>query len=102
MRNQKPPPAPNQWCHGTAGIALARLLCREDPRTTHDLARSLEQLKAPRTALFDDLCCGAMGQIFVLDQAGRLLGRDDLCQVARRRARGCALQTHWSWTSSVG
>ena len=82
-------PCPSQWCHGSAGVALARVLCRNDQRALPDMQRTLAQLARPGTALFDDLCCGAMGQVMVLDQAGRLLGRDDLCAVARRRAMAC-------------
>ncbi|MEO0393228.1 MAG: type 2 lanthipeptide synthetase LanM family protein [Pseudomonadota bacterium] len=92
---------PSQWCHGAAGVALARVLCADDPRAVPDIDRALAHLAAPRTSRLDDLCCGVMGQVLILDQLGRRMARNDIRQVAARRAAACVTAAQQSGTYRV-
>ncbi|WP_162844881.1 DUF4135 domain-containing protein [Pontivivens insulae] len=80
---------PDQWCHGSGGVALARCLSPGTLPVTEDPNAAYERLAASIETQLDDLCCGAMGQAMILDEAGRTLGREDLQVRARQRAGAC-------------
>jgi type 2 lantibiotic biosynthesis protein LanM len=77
------------WCNGSAGIGLAALEAYAFDRAAWAeellepaLQTVLEQPSSPDTCL----CCGAMGGIELLLQAGLRLARPELIAEARRRA----------------
>lgn len=78
------------WCHGGPGIALGRLAglaVLDDPGVRADLAAGLAGCRpGPRQVL----CCGNLGRADILLEAGRVLGRPDLCA----RARALAAAAH--------
>ena len=78
-----------QWCHGAAGIGLARLGgldALSGAAVQDDIDIALEAtLNMPRTGV-DHLCCGNFGRLEILFTAGQRLGRSDLMATARDRA----------------
>lgn len=77
------------WCHGAAGIALARLgglalLDDEDIRS--DIVIGLETTQRFGAGGFDHLCCGGMGRVDVLIEGSRRLGRPELLKAAHQQA----------------
>lgn len=80
---------PCQWCHGAAGIGLGRIGMARLPGTggailETDVQGAVEGTRAAWPASLDTLCCGTMGSVEFLCEAGDLLGRDDLQEFARR------------------
>ena len=76
-------PAPasmSSWCHGAAGIGLARAALLDtdcwDTAAEEDCAIALRHCQT-HPARVDHLCCGRMGQAAILQSAGAVLGRDD-------------------------
>jgi lantibiotic modifying enzyme len=66
--------APNSWCKGAPGIALARIEALElsaDPRLRQEAESALAATGAPELADSDDLCCGNAGRLDALVQASR-------------------------------
>lgn len=80
--------SPCQWCHGAAGIGLARMALM-DVMPSKDIAADLESaMQACLDHTADDadhLCCGNFGRIEFLFEAGRRLARNDLVDAARQR-----------------
>ena len=81
---------PCQWCHGAAGIGLARaaMLSRGSPDATAlraDVERALKGTEQGWPNAIDTLCCGTLGSIEFLCEAGNALGRTDLRDLAARR-----------------
>ena len=81
---------PCQWCHGAVGIGLARgaMLNRgtvEAGALRADVERALEGGVRNWPNPVDTLCCGTLGSIEFLFEAGRLLQRTDLRDLALRR-----------------
>lgn len=85
---------PNQWCHGATGIGLARIaMLKLDTLNLHPQCLN-DALKSLRDAIdgtemaggsdLDTLCCGKLGNVELLDEAGRFLDRPDLCQKAKQ------------------
>ncbi|HET9718142.1 MAG TPA: type 2 lanthipeptide synthetase LanM family protein [Pseudolabrys sp.] len=78
---------PCQWCHGAAGIGLGRIamarLPRSDDALKGDVERAVEGTRAAWPSALDTLCCGTLGSIEFLSEAGDLLGRDDLSGLAK-------------------
>lgn len=64
------------WCHGAAGIALARLDLPESADSDSLVSRALDQTAAVGAGVVDHLCCGAVGRAEILLEAGRRLGAD--------------------------
>ncbi|MDX9859712.1 MAG: type 2 lanthipeptide synthetase LanM [Rhodospirillales bacterium] len=80
---------PCQWCHGAAGIGLARLSALDvvdDGDMREEIAAALSVVAGWPDADPDHLCCGNAGRLMILDAGGRILGRPDLRALARRRA----------------
>jgi lantibiotic modifying enzyme len=78
----------NGWCHGAAGIGLARLGLLETSLGTELEATVTSDLARAKTALVtthpsrDHLCCGGAGEVEFLLELARLWADAD----ARRRA----------------
>ena len=76
------------WCHGAAGIGLARLggLAELDsPAIRLDIDRALQCTLAAPIDDADHICCGNLGRADFLIEASRRLNRPDLLEEARRR-----------------
>jgi type 2 lantibiotic biosynthesis protein LanM len=80
---------PCQWCHGAPGIGLGRIAMARLPRTGDaaleaDVQGAVEGTRSAWPSSLDTLCCGTMGSVEFLCEAGDLLGRDDLQELAKR------------------
>jgi len=80
---------PCQWCHGAPGIGLgrigmARLPKMSSPALNADVQGAVEGTQAAWPSSFDTLCCGTLGSVEFLCEAGDLLGRNDLQELAKR------------------
>jgi type 2 lantibiotic biosynthesis protein LanM len=65
------------WCHGAAGIGLARLACLpylDDSLARGEIALALETTRAEGFGWNHSLCHGDLGNLELLLQAGRVLG----------------------------
>ena len=87
---------PCQWCHGGAGIGLARIATADSLRASRaparlceildrDIVRAVETTKAAWSYATDSLCCGSLGGIELLVEAGRHLAAPDLQSLGRAR-----------------
>ena len=83
------PRYPIQWCHGAAGIGLARIgclgVCDDDPIRT-DIDVAIESTSDMPIASVDHLCCGNFGRLEVLFSAGQHLDSETMTMMARQRA----------------
>jgi len=88
---------PTIWCHGSAGIALAKLdmlhligdaEVREEIRYALDAVKSFAEEASFGRVEQDDLCCGHMGRVEVRHQASRELKNGKRV----KRAQSLALQ----------
>lgn len=73
-----------KWCHGAPGIGLARLGqidVLDSPQLRRDISAAIDSI-GNRVAATDHLCCGAMGHVDLLLEAGIALGRPDLAERA--------------------
>ncbi|MFY9684670.1 MAG: type 2 lanthipeptide synthetase LanM, partial [Pseudolabrys sp.] len=80
---------PCQWCHGAPGIGLgrigmARLPKMSGPVLNADVQGAVEGTRAAWPSSLDTLCCGTLGSVEFLCEAGDLLGRNDLQELAKR------------------
>jgi len=92
------PAWPCQWCHGAVGVGLARIATIK-PRASEvapsvkldadvliaDIRNALQCVERRWPGSVDTLCCGTLGSVEFLHEAGGVLGRDDLRQLAARR-----------------
>jgi type 2 lantibiotic biosynthesis protein LanM len=79
---------PCQWCHGAAGIGLARLgMNRTEPsdKYTMDIEASIACVQESWPSSSDTLCCGNLGNIELLREAGRALDNQHLLDQAEQR-----------------
>ena len=79
-----------QWCHGAPGIGLARVAMRQrcgmDPKLlTADISNAVVGVEKSSFRYLDTLCCGTLGNIEFLCEAGTALGRSDLREHASRQ-----------------
>lgn len=77
------------WCHGAPGIGLARLGCLasgEDDRARDEIETAVRWLHTDVLGPRDHLCCGELGKMEVLLEAGRRLSRPEWVDAGRRRA----------------
>jgi len=77
------------WCHGAAGIGLARLAglrWLDDLQVREEIDSAVSTTVAWGGQGVDHLCCGNMGRVQLLLEAGLQLGRPDLTQQAQRLA----------------
>jgi type 2 lantibiotic biosynthesis protein LanM len=96
---RRPEPAwPSQWCHGAAGIGLARIAMTkraglgskvggrlDGEALATDIRRALEGEKRRWPSHFDTLCCGTLGGVELFCEAADALGQSDLRERAARR-----------------
>ncbi len=80
----------SQWCHGAVGIGLARLGMKRAAspfleRRALDVSGALAGAERGWPSEVDTLCCGAMGNVEFLREAGAALGRQDLSTLASDR-----------------
>jgi type 2 lantibiotic biosynthesis protein LanM len=89
--DDKGPSWPVQWCHGAGGIGLARLgLIRFGDLgidLTSDIGTAVATVQRAWPSSIDTLCCGNLGNVELLVEAGRTLGRDELVAQASARVR---------------
>lgn len=81
---------PCQWCHGAGGIGLARLgmLSRGDANRDAlktDVLNAVELVRKAWPDSVETLCCGALGNIELLNEAGLAFEIPGLRTEARRR-----------------
>jgi lantibiotic modifying enzyme len=93
LRDDAETPAwPSQWCHGGAGIGLARLGMLRFGAAGLDLRRDIEAaiVSAQRAwpSPIDGLCCGNAGSAVFLAEAGRMIDRRDLTTLSAMRLQG--------------
>jgi type 2 lantibiotic biosynthesis protein LanM len=75
------------WCHGAAGIGLARLgglTVLDTPQIRADLAVALQTTQKTGLQEVDSLCCGNGGRIEFLVAASQRLKQPHLLEVARQ------------------
>lgn len=75
------------WCHGTAGMGLARLDALEDRDARSTVEGAIGSAARPEAPETDGLCCGRLGRADFLFSAGLRLGRQDLCEAAQAICR---------------
>ncbi len=80
---------PCQWCHGAPGIGLgrigmARLSGTSGATLKADVQGAVDGTQAAWPSSLDTLCCGTLGSVEFLCEAGDLLGRNDLQELAKR------------------
>ena len=78
-----------QWCHGASGIGLSRIA---NVKFGADANSVLEDIKNATVCVkdnwpnrLDTLCCGTMGSIEFLNEAGELLGDQNISSLANQR-----------------
>jgi type 2 lantibiotic biosynthesis protein LanM len=81
---------PCQWCHGAPGIGLGRIgmvrLAKADQATLKaDIQSAIESTQAAWPSSLDTLCCGTLGSIEFLCEAGEVVGRAELRELAKSR-----------------
>ena len=81
---------PCKWCYGSAGIGLARIAMTKhagEPLElrVHDIGRALDGVQDAWPATTDTLCCGTLGSIEFLTEAGEVLDRSELRELAVER-----------------
>jgi type 2 lantibiotic biosynthesis protein LanM len=79
----------NSWCHGAAGIGLARLggwTSAADSEIRRDIDRALSCVENDAMAASDPPCCGTLGRAETLLEAGRTLGSLESSNKARALA----------------
>jgi lantibiotic modifying enzyme len=84
------PSWPCQWCHGAAGIGLARAAtvkrgAMDAARLAPDIRHAVEGVTISFPGALDTLCCGTLGNIEFLCEAGEALNRADLRELAAQR-----------------
>ena len=100
----------SQWCHGAVGIGLARLgitkMCSPLGLAVQaDIYHALTGASRGWPGHADTLCCGSLGGVELAREAGKVLGRGDLHQLASRRL-SAILHTgsaagHYRWSTDV-
>ena len=79
----------SQWCHGAVGVGLARLAVAKFgsvPVTTvaDDVDAALGGAALTWPGHVDTLCCGSLGAVELLAEAGTVLRRAELAQSGSR------------------
>jgi type 2 lantibiotic biosynthesis protein LanM len=82
--------APCKWCHGAPGIGLARAAIKKHTALygelcQTDISNALAGVERGWPGPTDTLCCGTLGSIEFLSEAGAVLRRSDLHERASRR-----------------
>jgi class II lanthipeptide synthase len=90
FRGDGAPGWPCQWCHGAPGIGLARIATikrggLDSKLLATDIRNALVSVEQGWPGQVDTLCCGTLGSIEFFCEAGAMLGRSDLRELATRR-----------------
>lgn len=91
LRNGKDRVAwPSQWCHGAVGIGLARVASRrisevQAEAVVDDIQHAAQNATCNWPQHVDTLCCGTLGAIDFLAEAGQLLGQPTLNDLSDHR-----------------
>jgi type 2 lantibiotic biosynthesis protein LanM len=90
LRGEGQPSWPCQWCHGATGIGLARIATARrggmDPKIlANDIGNAVDGVLKAWPGVVDTLCCGTLGGVEFLCEAGDALGRPDLRELAASR-----------------
>jgi type 2 lantibiotic biosynthesis protein LanM len=88
LKNQKPS-FMTSWCHGAAGIGLARLgslMILDTAQIRQDIAVALNTTQKVGLQNLDHLCCGNFGRLETLLVAALGLSRPELRKTAQRQA----------------
>ncbi|MBI5321457.1 type 2 lanthipeptide synthetase LanM family protein [Bradyrhizobium sp.] len=96
FRGGGPPAWSCQWCHGAPGIGLARIAMTRkagaasafgpaSSRMTTDIVHALAGTERGWPGAIDTLCCGTLGSIEFLCEAGAALERGELRERASRQ-----------------
>jgi type 2 lantibiotic biosynthesis protein LanM len=80
----------SQWCHGAVGIGLARLgmmkhAAVQVDTVLGDIDDALSGASSGWPGHVDTLCCGTLGGVELCREAGRVLDRPELAELASRR-----------------
>lgn len=85
-----------RWCHGAIGVGFSRLAAlrvsppRDQKRVLSDIEAVVRKVLSAPFGGLDNLCCGSLGRIDFLVQAGGVLGELELLHRARDLAGGLA------------
>ncbi|HET7912765.1 MAG TPA: type 2 lanthipeptide synthetase LanM, partial [Pseudolabrys sp.] len=99
---------PCRWCHGAPGIGLGRIGMARLPGTDGavlkaDVQGAVEGTRTAWPSPLDTLCCGTLGSIEFICEAGDFFGRDDLRDLAKREMasviRAAADTGDYRWNS---
>lgn len=108
---------PCKWCHGAPGIGLSRVAMRKigaiqlfpasnspnDP-LTDDIHKALAGVERGWRPHLDTLCCGTLGSIEFLCEAGEALADHDLQETAKQRLltvmQTAAASEDYRWNTS--
>jgi type 2 lantibiotic biosynthesis protein LanM len=90
LRGDAEPGWPCQWCHGAPGIGLARIAMTkraglDSKLLATDIQNALVGVERGWPGPLDTLCCGTLGSVEFFCEAGSVLGRSDLRDLAARR-----------------
>ena len=83
------------WCHGAVGVGFARLAALRwlaspaQESAVDDLTNALKRATTARSGP-DNLCCGSLGRLDLLLEAGVRLGKESLVATGMRMGRGMA------------
>lgn len=80
----------SQWCHGAVGIGLAMLgmakrAAVHGDTVVADIDQALNGATGGWPGHVDTLCCGTLGSVELCREAGRLLNRTELVELASQR-----------------
>jgi type 2 lantibiotic biosynthesis protein LanM len=99
-----------KWCHGAPGIGLARAAMTKHTALggqliQTDIRRALEGVERGWPGPTDTLCCGTLGSIEFLWEAGGVLSRSDLREQAVQRlltvAHTARSSGDYRWNSGI-
>jgi type 2 lantibiotic biosynthesis protein LanM len=84
------PAWPCQWCHGAPGIGLARIATARfgklaAAKVSADVGKAVAGAEGAWPSYVDTLCCGTLGGVEFICEAGKTLGRKDLGELAASR-----------------
>jgi class II lanthipeptide synthase len=90
LRGEGQPSWPCQWCHGATGIGLARAATARSSgakpeKLVNDVRNAVDAATKGWPGFVDTLCCGTLGSVEFLCEAGVVLGREDLREIASRQ-----------------
>jgi lantibiotic modifying enzyme len=81
---------PSQWCHGAIGIGLARVASARSGKTgadalVSDINHAVQNTTTNWPQYVDTLCCGTLGTIEFLAEAGEALSQPSLGHLSDQR-----------------